>query len=149
MKIDRVEEKDLAVINQITIRSKSYWDYPAEWIDSWREELTIEPSYLKDNQLAKAIDGGMICGFYALKPINEKRISLSYLFIDPVYIGKGIGKALLQHAIAFCKGNGFEFIQVESDPNAERFYEYNGFRTYENKLSSIEDRYLPMMELKI
>jgi predicted N-acetyltransferase YhbS len=41
-------------------------------------------------------------------------------------MGRGIGRALFQHAAAQAKDLGFDSIKIEGDPNAEGFYERMG-----------------------
>jgi len=43
----------------------------------------------------------------------------------------------------------FEYIYLDSDPNAEKFYQNLGFKVVGQLESSIKNRFLPIMELEI
>jgi len=90
-----------------------------------------------------------LIGFYAFKPKNQKVVILDFMFIEPVYIGKGYGKILMNDFFQRVKKMEFEKIILDADPNAERFYERNGFKVTGKLKSSIKDRFLPIMEMKI
>jgi len=59
--------------------------------------------------------------FYFLNPPKEKSIELEMLFVLPKFIGKGIGKKLLQHALE--KGVKLKATSMTllADPNAYAF----------------------------
>ena len=64
---------------------------------------------------------GRILGFCGVS--GDK---LEMLFVAPDFLGKGIGKLLLQHAIHVM---GIRFVDVnEQNPSAVGFYLYQGFR---------------------
>lgn len=138
---------DAKQLSEISFLSKGYWNYTKNQLESWREELTVYPSYLEnENGFVYKIDQKII-GFYILQTQNITTISLEFLFVLPQYIAKGIGKELLKHAIKKSKERKAFVLTVLSDPNAEKFYLKNGFVTISKEESSIKDRFLPLMEM--
>ena len=65
MKIERTTKNDAKELTELTIRSKSYWNYGKEQIEEWREELTITEKYIDENQIYKLVANNSLIGFYA------------------------------------------------------------------------------------
>lgn len=149
MKIKKAHRTDADKLTDLTIRSKDYWKYGDIQIEEWREELTVHPEYIDDHQAYKLIVAGEIVGFYAFHSESEKSMKLSFLFVDPKYIGKGYGKVLVNDFLERIEGTHYEKVTLDADPNAEKFYEQFGFKVVGKLASSIKDRFLPIMELKI
>ncbi len=149
MKIVKVKENDSILLTQLTIRSKDYWNYGEEQIAKWEENLKISSKYINENHVFKLIETDTIIGFYAFEIINEEQVKLNFLFIEPEFIGKGHGKILLNDFIHRIKNNGFKKAFLDADPNAEKFYKRNGFKSIGKIESSIKNRFLPIMEMEL
>lgn len=146
IKISSALAKDAKKLTALTIRSKAHWNYTAEQIDGWRDELRISEKYIQENEVHKIELDGLIAGFYAFNSINESVIKLNFFFVDPVFIGKGCGNALMQDFFLRMENAFCHKVLVDSDPNAEAFYLKYGFETVSKLASSIEGRFLPVME---
>ena len=149
MKIEKAFKTDSKDLTALTLRSKGYWNYGKNQIEQWREELTITEKYIENNQVYKLVINTVLIGFYAYKAKNKTVVKLNYLFIEPKHIGKGYGKLLMQDFLKRTEDSDFENAILDADPNAEEFYAKLGFRVIGKLNSSIKDRYLPIMELKI
>jgi hypothetical protein len=55
MKIEKTTRNDAQDLTELTIRSKSYWNYDKKQIEEWREELTITEKYFDENQIYKLV----------------------------------------------------------------------------------------------
>ena len=66
-------------------------------------------------------------------------------------MGRGIGRALFEHAIAQARISDADLIQIEADPNAAGFYERMGAVRIGASTSVIEDqpRELPLLEYRL
>jgi len=53
------------------------------------------------------------------------------------------------HFLEKVKQSARNKIHLDAEPKAEEFYKLFGFKTIEQLESSIKDRFLPIMELKI
>ena len=95
MKIDKAYRTDAGKFTELTIRSKGFWNYGAEQIKEWRDELTISPNYIDDNQVYKLLFNERIIGFYAFQSEHLKTVKLNFHFVEPEFIGNGFGKLLL------------------------------------------------------
>jgi len=69
-----------------------------------------------------AVSGDEVVGFVALKP---DLAVLDQLFVSPEYLGGGVGKALLHHAMAEMPA-GFTLFTASANTRARRFYEAAG-----------------------
>lgn len=140
--------EDSKRLTEISLMSKAYWNYTEEQISTWKEDLTIQPEIFDHWRGSKYVLDDKIVGFYLLNRVNSRTCILEFLFVEPSYIGKGIGKELIDHAIESCRENSCEVLNVLSDPNAENFYAKQGFEVLSLKESSIKGRLLPEMVLE-
>tara|TARA_R110002072_G_scaffold222619_2_gene379694 strand:- start:299 stop:757 length:459 start_codon:yes stop_codon:yes gene_type:complete len=146
--IVRATLEDAEVLTEIAVKSKAYWGYENDQVESWREDLTVTPKMFDESNIYKYIVDNQIGGFYILERANIRTSFLNFLFVSPDYIKQGIGHQLLQHAVAYCKDGGSAILNVLSDPNAASFYAKYGFEVIDQRESSIPGRFLPEMELE-
>jgi GNAT superfamily N-acetyltransferase len=91
-----------------------------------------------------------ILGFYKLENLQSSTVLLEALFIDTSAIGKGVGRALLEHAKKTARRCGAISLEAQSDPHAEPFYLAMGARVTGRKESgSIAGRFLPMIQIEL
>ena len=147
--IVRADISDAKRLTDIALKSKAFWGYSKEEIESWRTDLTITPKMFKDWNIYKYLIDDEIAGFYILNRANIRTSFLEFLFVEPKFIKQGIGSVLLNHAIAYCIGGSAAILNVLSDPNAKNFYAKHGFKVIAERESSIPGRFLPEMEFEI
>jgi len=148
LKIEKAKNTDAHKLTELTIRSKSYWNYSKEQVKEWTPDLTITSEYIKQNQVYTLTHNNTIIGFYAFSSINESKVKLNFLFIDPKDIGIGYGKILINDFLKRLENTLFRIITLDADPNVEAFYSKYGFHTTDYLKSSIKDRFLPIMTKK-
>jgi GNAT superfamily N-acetyltransferase len=113
--------KDTEVLASLEIRSESYWGYSSEFMDKFKKIYLITEEFILHNPTYILKDDETIIGFYGLM-LNEDEFSLEYLFIEPMYIGKGYGKMLWNHALEECKKLGISEFTIITSPDARGFY---------------------------
>ena len=148
MKIIKAEINDAKELTELAIIAKTFWGYSNVQIEKWHSELTITTDYIKKNTVFKLCNLKEIVGFYAYY-LKENIAEIDFLFVSPKYIRNGFGKLLLQHCLCHIKNTKSIKITLDSDPNAEEFYKKQGFETVKFKKSSIKNRFLPVMEMKL
>ncbi len=127
MEILRATPGDAEALTGISFAAKRYWGYPEQWMERWRESLTITPDFVRRNEVHAAVVEGNPVGFYAL--VGEgRKLELEHLWVLPEFIGTGVGRALFDHAVRRAAALGAEVVNIESDPNAEGFYRRMGAR---------------------
>jgi N-acetylglutamate synthase-like GNAT family acetyltransferase len=149
MIIQEANITDNEILTSITKKSKAYWGYSAEKIQKWDKNLTISQDYIRDYNVFKLIENGLIIGYYSYVFKDEKVIELDNLFILPEHIGRGFGKYLLLDFLNRIKETGIEKITLDSEPNAEDFYAKMGFVKVGEFETSIKNRFMPIMEMKV
>jgi len=149
MKIELAKNIDNIELSELTVRSKAYWNYSSEQIEKWEEDLTISTEYIDKNEVWKLKKDDKLIGYYSFQSVDYEKVKLDNIFIDPEFIGRGYGKILMNHFFKQVKNKGFETIYLDSDPNAEKFYQNLGFKVVGQLESSIKNRFLPIMELEI
>lgn len=149
LKIEEAQKKDAEAFTELTLRSMNYWNYGAEQIEKWRDKLTISSKHINENQIYKLLVAEDLVGFYSYKEEKNYVAKLNYLFVEPKCIGSGYGKTLMNDFLNRLKKEKYEKVVLDSDPNAEKFYQYFGFKTIGKLETSIKDRFLAIMEMDI
>ncbi len=147
MQLCRARPEDAATLTEIAHAGKRHWGYPEKWIAAWRDILTMKPEFLAANIAYSAVEDGRAIGFYVLTTESDG-LHLDHLWVLPSAMGRGVGRALFEHAIEQAKDRGFDSIKIEADPNAEGFYKRMGAARVGTSVSEIEGerRELPLME---
>lgn len=150
MKIKKSLPKDSKRLTELTIRSKSFWDYSPNQIEKWKDDLTVSEDYITEKEVYQLTDAGEdVIGYYSYFKMDENSIKLENLFVEPKYIGCGYGKMLMNNFLERIRATNAQKVILDSDPNAENFYKKIGFELIGKLATSIEGRFLPIMELKI
>ncbi len=133
-----------AELTELALRSKGHWGYSAEFLDACRPELTVRPEQLADILVAEP--DGVLAGFRLLV-VDGTHGELEALFVDPPFIGSGIGRLLMDEVLVTARARGVQTLILDADPGAEAFYARFGARTTRLTPSgSIPGRSLPRME---
>jgi GNAT superfamily N-acetyltransferase len=149
MQIVRARPEDAAALTVIAFAAKGHWGYPESWLQSWRDVLTVTPRLVAENPTFSATEDGRVVGFYSLTA--EPRPDLTHLWVLPVAIGRGFGRALFEHAVEQARALGWASFEIEADPNAEGFYLHMGAERIGTNVSEIEGarRELPLLIYRI
>ena len=95
-------------------------------------------AFTEDNSRAYSVDGE--------PPLGE----LGNLWARPSEIGTGLGRLLWQDAMATAAAAGFEYLDIDAEPNAEGFYRKMGAeRVGQTPSGSIPGRMLPQMRITV
>lgn len=152
IRVTRARPEQAERLSQIAFAAKSYWGYPSQWIELWHNQLTITKQFILENEVYAAVDDedGAVLGFYALTGSGEKMV-LEHLWVQPRSLRAGVGRKLFEHAIALATESGAQRIDIESDPNAEGFYQKMGAETVGEVTYELEGlpRSLPLMSYPI
>lgn len=156
--IRKAVPEDTRELTRISFSAKRVWDYPEEYYEKWKDELTITADYISCNTVFVAVSGSETLGYYSLvynpqdrkfgKVFVEAGYWMDHLFIKPECMYKKVGTELVKHLKTYCKENGISRVKIFVEPNAIGFYEKSGavFRYMSD--SSIEDRQIPVYEFE-
>ena len=150
MQIVRARPEDAEALTEIAFAAKRHWGYPERWIQSWRDVLTISPELIAANVAYAAMENDRTLGVYLLTTENDG-LDLGHLWILPEAMGRGIGRALFEHAVEQARGLGFSKIEIEADPNVEGFYLHMGAERIGTNFSEVDGtrRELPLLVYQI
>lgn len=143
---------DAPGLRRLAIRAKAHWGYPPEFMRACREELMVSSQAIEapDRHYVVAVEGAQIIGFYALEDQRGERIELGAMFVEPRRIGTGVGRQLMQRAMAHAAQLGARRLIIQSDPNALAFYQAAGAsRCGERESESVPGRMLPLLQLDL
>lgn len=159
IRIELADHSDSDILTEIAFSAKRHWNYPEEYYQIWKDELTITEKYLDKNIVYKAILGGSIVGFYSIAEnkadfysgeiLVQKGFWLEHIFIQPDYHGFGIGKRMINHAKNISQNSGIHNLLIFVDPFAKGFYDRIGAVFLYDSNSSIPDRLIPVYSLII
>jgi GNAT superfamily N-acetyltransferase len=136
---------DAGPVSAIALRSKGHWGYSAEFLEACRAELTYSEADCRSGDLYVAEADSVVAGFLLLRGAAPDG-DLQAMFVDPPWIGQGLGGVLIAHALELARSRGITRVDVESDPGAEPFYLHHGARRVGEVASgSVPGRVLPLL----
>lgn len=143
--LGRPRAGEAAAISALALRSKGHWGYDAAFLDACRDELTYTAGDCASGDMVVARVDGELAGFVTVAGTGPEG-ELRSLFVDPPWIGLGIGRALLERGLALARERGMRRLLVGADPGAEPFYVHAGAqRIGEVPSGSIPGRLLPQL----
>ena len=148
MQIRRATADDADALSDLAHRAKAHWGYPAHWMREWDAQLTIIPGYLELHDVWVSERDGAIVGMCALEDRGD-RCNLEHVWVEPSLHGKGVGRALVMHALSEARSRQVAAVELLSDPFATGFYERLGARRIGEvpaPMPGARDRTLPKFE---
>ena len=138
------------ILTQIAFAAKRHWGYPEQWIQLWLPLLTVTPAFIEEHETYFAWTDGIPVGFCAIS-VEGERVSVEHLWVLPEHMGKGIGAELFSFMYSRCKELGARVLEIESDPNAQGFYECMGAKWVGQVVGEIDGhpRILPLLEITL
>jgi GNAT superfamily N-acetyltransferase len=134
-------------LSALALRSKAHWGYDASFMERCVEELRVRTD-VRDTFYAGRDDA--IAGFYSLETTSLQELELEALFVDPPFIGKGVGMLLFRDAARRAYDRGASALTIQSDPHASDFYRHCGCRYVGSSESgSIPGRQLPVFSFDL
>jgi N-acetylglutamate synthase-like GNAT family acetyltransferase len=128
IKIRKAKEKDVKDIIKViqeSVLATHVGIYPEEDIQETLNNYTNEKviKYIKESNYFVAVHNELIVGCVLVKE-NKMRS----LYVLPRFMGKGIGRKLVEVAEECVKENGFDYIYLWSSLVSHEFYLHMGYR---------------------
>ncbi|MBI3158248.1 MAG: GNAT family N-acetyltransferase [Chloroflexi bacterium] len=147
--IRRARAGEAPALQSLLHRSKAHWGYSEEVMGVVRRVMTVSERGIAEDAVFVAEVGGRVAGFASLENRRD-HAWLEDLFIEPEFIGQGVGRALWGHVCAHARQQGFTVMRWESDPNARGFYEHLGATVIGPTPSHIvPGLMIPLMEIRL
>jgi len=135
---------DYERVRELTLESKAHWGYDREFVRRWAEGLTFESDL---ERWVAELDGSIVA-WAALVPPTDGVAVLDDLWVDPAWIGRGIGGRLFREAAARARELGATRLEWGAEPNAVGFYEKLGGRKLRDHVTEW-GRVAPWMGLEL
>ena len=144
MYIRTASSSEAPVLSDLAFRSKAHWGYDDDFMARCRDDLKVPESDCDAGFVKVADDNGTLAGFYRISgaQIDGK---LEDLFVDPTYLGTGLGKELLNASVEHARMLGFIALEIHADPNAESFYLHMGAQ----RIGAMPSGSIPGRELRL
>jgi GNAT superfamily N-acetyltransferase len=108
------------------------------------DALVLSPVAIHEQRMRAATIDDVVVGFATLLRAGDV-FELEDLFVDPGWMRRGIGLALIKDAAAMAKAQGAPRIEVTANPHAMAFYERAGFVPH----GTAETRFGPAPRLRL
>lgn len=108
-------------LTEIALAAKRFWGYPEAWIELWRVELAYTPERFSSEEIFVAEHDGEVVGVCSLRASGEEA-EIEGLWVWPGSMRRGVGRALMEQAIALGRARGIRRLGINADPQAEPFY---------------------------
>jgi GNAT superfamily N-acetyltransferase len=115
---------DYERVRELTFESKAHWGYDRDLVRSWAEGLTFG----SDRERWVAELDGEVVAWAALAAPADGIAVLDDLWVDPAWIGRGLGARLFRLAADRARELGAARLEWGAEPNAVGFYEKLGGR---------------------
>lgn len=134
-------------MNALVVRSKAHWGYDAAFMALAAPKLALDAAWFAAGRVIAADLGDVLAGVAVVLPPDEAGIAeLEHLFVDPPAMGRGIGSMLVGAAVEQARDEGARALRALADPQAQGFYERQGFRHVTDAPSdAVPGRMLPLM----
>ncbi len=159
IQIEKAKQSDSSILTEIAFSAKKHWNYPDNYFEIWKDELTITEEYVNQNIVYQASFDNLILGFYSIvenksdffagEIFVQKGFWLEHIFIRPNFHKFGIGRQLIEHAKLISKDMKIDNLLIFVDPFAAGFYDKIGAKFLYDSKSSIPDRLIPVYDLKV
>jgi GNAT superfamily N-acetyltransferase len=118
-------------LRELTFDSKAHWGYDHDLVRSWAEGLSFEGE--QERWVVEL--GGAVVAWAALIPPADGVAVLDDLWVDPAWIGRGLGSRLFRIAADRARDLGAERLEWGAEPNAVGFYQKLGGRKLRDEVT--------------
>ena len=135
-------------LREIAVAAKAHWGYDEDWVRGWAAQGDFSQEALAARPVLVADLGGRAIGFATLIAQGDVCV-LDDLWIDPDWIGRGIGTRLFEACAERARDLGAKRLEWEAEPNAVGFYQRMGGRYLRESAPTELGRRIPVMGLEL
>jgi GNAT superfamily N-acetyltransferase len=147
--IRRARPEEAEALRELAHRSKAYWPYDDEFLKAVAPMLILEPRHVRTQEVHVLEMGGSVAGWHRVT-FHGERAELEDLWLEPEWIGAGLGRTLFEHAVGVARDGGARRLEWDAEPYAEGFYRAVGGKEIGRTPSAAEPgRTLPRMRLAL
>lgn len=140
---------EAAALTELCLRSKAHWGYDDAFMAACVDELTISETAISGPFIRVVTVDGALAAMAELGG-EDGSWYLEKLFVDPPFMGLGLGRRLLDWATRTAADQGAKSLEIAADPDAAPFYRHCGaVDAGEVPSDSIPGRFLPRLLLAL
>lgn len=124
--IRRARPDEVVALNALIMRSKLHWGYAVDVGEAYRLALSLGADTIERNHVVCAEVDGRLAGVAQVIARADGDAELEHLFVEPAFIGQGVGRRLWQRAVELARSLEATALVFDSDPHARAFYERQG-----------------------
>ena len=144
VRVRTVEPGEGERLREIAIAAKGHWGYDVDRVREWAAMGDFSPTGLGKKNFYIAATKDKTVGWAAA--IDRGDVWwLDDLWIEPEWMGKGIGSRLFRHAAEHGREAGAVRMEWEAEPNAVGFYESMGGRYLRDSEPGVWGRVVAIM----
>ena len=121
---------DMTVLRDVFRRSSLSNDGDRANLLANPEVLVLPDLAVREGRTRAAVADGVIVGFATWLGAGDGAVEIEDLFVDPGWMRRGTGRALVLDLIAIARGRGIDRVEVTANQHALAFYEKAGFAVY-------------------
>lgn len=134
---------EAAVLEALQRRSSAIWEQYREQLAAHPDAIELPQRFIDNGWVRVAVSGDDVpLGFSVVIPGGGAIDELDGLFVEPKHLKRGIGRALIDDAVARAAARGGRRLEVTAGP-AQGFYERTGFRV----IGSAQTRFGPAVRM--
>jgi ribosomal protein S18 acetylase RimI-like enzyme len=134
---------EATVLVALQRRSSGVWEEFREHLTAHPDAIELPEAFIANGWVRVAVgDGGTPVGFSVVIPRDDGAHELDGLFVEPDCLRRGIGRTLVDDAVARARARSARRLEVTAGP-AQGFYEKLGFIV----VGSVQTRFAPAVRM--
>ena len=147
--IRRARPEEADALRALAHRSKAHWPYSDAFLEAVRPLLELDARDIASSDVWVLEVDDLPVGWHRVT-LHGPRAELEDLWVEPGWIGTGLGRVLFEHAAGIARANGATRLEWDADPYAEGFYRaMGGEEIGRSPSAAVEGRTLPRMRLML
>ena len=144
LKIRDATATEAPVLEALQRRSSDVWEAYREQLAANPDAIELRQAFIDEGwvRVASDVDETPV-GFSVVVPANGPVHELDGLFVEPDQMSAGVGRALVEDAVARASDQGAEALEVTAGP-AQGFYERVGFKL----IGAAQTRFGPAVRMR-
>lgn len=144
MRLRPARPDERAALEDLQRRASLVWDDYREALSAHPEAIELPAEQIAAGQVIVAERDGVTLGFTVVLPRADDGAELDGLFVEPDHWRSGVGRRLVDAAVAAAREGGAATLHVIANPRALSFYEAVGFE----RLGETPTRFGPAIAMR-